>query len=265
MRFHTLIWASPGTHNPSFVNNEQSKTKLENYMNNYIETVMTHMGPYPFAYDVVNEAISDGPNYFLKTSPWSKINDFVCKAFKKAKEVNPNAELFYNDYKHASMLGRYKSKSDKVFKLVKDLKDRNCGIDGVGFQSHVDINYDDANYESIRENIKRYEEIGVKVHFTEVDVRCAQPYKGSSGQCPFWTWPQKALDKQAKVYSSLLNVCLQEPNCFSFETWGYTDRRSSMQAPQNPLVFDKNFNKKSAYHAMLNTLNTFDKESPAAL
>jgi len=41
--------------------------------------------------------------------------------------------MYYNDYKHASNIGSYKDKSDKVFRLVKDLKDRNCGIDGVGF------------------------------------------------------------------------------------------------------------------------------------
>jgi len=41
--------------------------------------------------------------------------------------------MFYNDYKHASNIGIYKNKSDNVYKLVKDLHDRNCGIDGVGF------------------------------------------------------------------------------------------------------------------------------------
>lgn len=265
MRFHNLIWGSPGTHNPSFVRNERSPHKLEAFMNSYIEKVMTNVGDYPFAWDVVNEAVTDGYKGVMKTSPWSIVPDYVCKAFKKAKEMNPKAELFYNDYKHASMEGRYKMKSDKVYNFVKDLKDRGCGVDGVGFQSHVDINYADENYDSIRKNIQRYAAIGVKVHMTEVDVRCNQPYKGSSGNCPFWKWPQSALDKQAHVYSNLLKVCLEEPNCYSFSTWGFSDRRSSMQAPQNPLVMDKNFNKKSAYDDMLEVLYNFDKESPAAL
>ena len=41
MRGHTLVWGSAGTHNPAFINNEKDATKLENFMNEYIETVMT--------------------------------------------------------------------------------------------------------------------------------------------------------------------------------------------------------------------------------
>lgn len=101
-------------------------------MNEYIETVMSKV-TYPFAWDVINEAINDSPNYVMKVSPWSIVDDYICKAFKAARKANPNAQLFYNDYKHASMTGIYKDKSDKVFNLVKDLKDRGCPIDGVGF------------------------------------------------------------------------------------------------------------------------------------
>lgn len=122
-------------------------------MNEYIETVMTHMGSYPFAWDVVNEAIGDGPHVTIKPSPWAQIDDFICKAFQAARKAQPQTQLFYNDYAHASMQGGYKMKSDKVYNLVKDLVDRNCGIDGVGFQLHVDITYNQANIDSIQQNI----------------------------------------------------------------------------------------------------------------
>jgi len=105
-------------------------------------------------------------------TPWAIIDDYVCKAYKTAKAALPNAKMYYNDYKHAATLGRYEAKSNSVFKLVKDLKDRNCGVDGVGFQSHVDLNYADENYAAITGNIKRYAKLGVEVAFTEVDVRC---------------------------------------------------------------------------------------------
>lgn len=170
-----MVWGSPpgagGSHNPQFVINEKNATKLEEFMVDYIHKTLAHV-THPYAWDVVNEAVNDGPNYILKTSPWSIVDDYICKAFKAARDANPKVELFYNDYKHASMTGRYKSKSNKVFKLLKDLKSKGCPIDGVGFQSHIDINYDDEHYASIRKNIQRYASIGLKVHFTEVDVRC---------------------------------------------------------------------------------------------
>jgi len=84
---------------------------------------------------VVNEAIVDGPNpkKILKVSPWSQVDDYVCKAFKAARAADPTIQLFYNDYKHASMTGVTKTKSDKVFNYIKDLKSKGCPIDGVGF------------------------------------------------------------------------------------------------------------------------------------
>ena len=58
MRGHTLVWGAPKYHNPDFINNEKNATKLENFMNEYIETVMTKV-TYPFAWDVINEAVAN--------------------------------------------------------------------------------------------------------------------------------------------------------------------------------------------------------------
>ena len=47
---------------------------------------------------------------------------------------------------------------------------------------------------------------------------------------------------------NLLRVCLEEPNCYSFVTWGVTDKYSCFPAPENPLPFDKYMNKKISYN-----------------
>ena len=54
--------------------------------------------------------------------------------------------MFYNDDMISSMVGKYKRKSDETYKLMKFLVDNKCGIDGVGFESHVDINFANENY-----------------------------------------------------------------------------------------------------------------------
>jgi len=66
-----------------------------------------HVGNYTLAWDVVNEAIDDShdPTKIVKESPWSAVDDYVCKAFKAARAADPSVQLFYNDYKHASMTG----------------------------------------------------------------------------------------------------------------------------------------------------------------
>lgn len=102
-------------------------------MVDFITTMMKRLGDYPIAWDIVNEAIDNSEQGYIKDSPWTLVDDYICKAYTAAKKANPNTQLYYNDYKYASSVGKYKNKSDKVFKLIKDLKDRNCGIDGVGF------------------------------------------------------------------------------------------------------------------------------------
>ena len=52
----------------------------------YINATMTSIGTYPLAWDVVNEAIDDGPNV-NKTSPWSIVDNYICKAFQSAREA----------------------------------------------------------------------------------------------------------------------------------------------------------------------------------
>ena len=104
-------------------------------MTSYIKKVVSEFGDDIFAWDVVNEAIIDNKKATnpIKTSPWSIIPDFICKAFTAAHEANPKIELFYNDYDHASATGWSKVKSDRVFELVKELREKGCPVHGVGF------------------------------------------------------------------------------------------------------------------------------------
>lgn len=157
------------------------------------------------------------------------------------------------------MIGKSKIKSNNVYNYIKKLKQRGCPIDGVGFQSHVDLTYDDANYKSIKQNIERYNKLGLKVHFTETDVSCRK-----HTTCPFWNWPKDQLDKQGYIYCQLLKVCLNAPNCVSFESWGFTDKHGYIPAPQNSLIFDKDMQKKGAYYCMKWNLDNFNKNSKIA-
>lgn len=133
-RAHNLIWGAPRPiHNPPFVYNETNATKLELYLNEYIDKTVKAIGEDAYVWDVVNEAVADGAEPFYKVSPWSIVDDYICKAFKAAHKANPKAKLFYNDYKHASSTGRYKVKSDKVYEMVKNMTERGCPIHGIGF------------------------------------------------------------------------------------------------------------------------------------
>ena len=187
VRGHNLVWVTAKTTLlPAFVREEKNATTLETRMLEYIDTVVKHVGERAFAWDVINEAISDKRDELIKPSPWNKIDDFVCKAFKAAHSANPKAQLFYNDYGAESSAGWQSTKANKVYNYLKELKERGCPIHGVGFQSHITLEYDETMLEGVRENMQRLGELGLIVHITELDIKCS-----SKKSCSDSDWTQE--------------------------------------------------------------------------
>ena len=84
-----------------------SKEKLFQNMTHHITAIMERYKDVVYAWDVVNEAISDGgrPVMGQKPSPYRNSplyqiagDEFIKKAFIYAREADPNVLLFYNDY-----------------------------------------------------------------------------------------------------------------------------------------------------------------------
>lgn len=159
-------------------------------------------------------------------------------------------------------------KANVVYALVKDLRNKKCGIDGVGFQSHWALN--DFKYlGGVAKNMKRYEKLGVKVHFTEVDVRC-QTDPGFQKRClDGHFWDDNTRKQQANFYYKLLRMCLKAPNCEAFQIWGVSDKQSNLRqdwvkhddpSNANPMPFNWYYHKKPAYWAMRDLLRKYSKK-----
>lgn len=271
-RFHALVWPRKGQ-DPWFIH---STHDARNWLHGYIKETLNRYKGKMFAIDVLNEVVSDLPDRSWRPSHFSDFN-LICDSFKWSREiVGPHVGLFYNDYGHSSMtLNWQKKKSNVIFDLVRDLKNKGCGIDGVGFQSHWSLNDPFDSLKGVAKNMKRYEAIGVKVHFTEVDVRCAT-YETSSDSNTYQKrckeghhWNQHRLKRQADYYYKLLKMCLRAKNCEAFQVWGLSDRNAFMtqhwvhhvdNSNANPLIFDWNFGKKPAYWAMRDLLRKYSKK-----
>jgi len=243
-RGHNLCW---GEYNPGWLTNGQfTPDTKRSILENHIRNVMSHYGNNAYCWDVVNEAVSDTSGVQFKNNVWyPDIPDYVDFAFKTARSVNPTMKLFYNDYNIASATGWSQDKSQRVYDMIKSMKTRGIPIDGIGFQLHVNLDYD-SMISGVRQNIQRYADLGLEVHFTELDIRCSQD------NCQ-WT-PDKE-QTQAKIYADLLQVCLDFPNtCKNFETWGFTDKYTWLSTNQHPLPFDENYNPKPAFESLLTTM-----------
>ena len=69
-------------------------------MREHIRTVVGRYKGRIKGWDVVNEAIDDGPEGTMRKSKWREVigDDYIAKAFEFAHEADPQAELYYNDY-----------------------------------------------------------------------------------------------------------------------------------------------------------------------
>ena len=109
-------------------------------------------------WDVVNEAIADGGPDVLRDSPWRRIlgEDFLDHAFRFAREADPKAELYYNDYGLEN-----EQKRARALTMLRGLIQRGVPIDGVGLQGHYHLDHPSAA--TIEQTIKDFAALGLKV------------------------------------------------------------------------------------------------------
>ena len=123
--------------------------------------------------------------------------------------ADPEARLLYNDY-GAEGAG---AKSDGVYNLMAELRQKGVPVHGVGLQMHVSLD-EVPNVDDVRINMKRLAALNLETHITEMDVMLHMPMT------------QHDLEAQAKVYRDMLRTCLTVLACRSFSTWGVADRYS---------------------------------------
>ena len=112
IRGHNLCWHQQA---PSWLFTDEkgdtlSKDRLLERLKEHITTVVSRYKGKIYAWDVVNEAISDNPAEFYRNSPWYRIcgEEFIAKAFEFAHAADPAALLFYNDYNEINPVKREK-------------------------------------------------------------------------------------------------------------------------------------------------------------
>ncbi len=222
-----------------------TKAQLSSILHDYITTVMTHYKGQVSMWDIANEVLDDQGQF--RTSIWYTTlgPDFLDQAFRWAREADPHVQLFYNDYGTE----RPGVKADALYALVKGMLARGVPIDGVGFQMHVGLG-DPPTKQAVIANFQRFADLGIKVQISEMDVMV----QGSS--LPL----QQKLQAQAHLYQDMLSACLSVSACEAFTMWGFTDRYTWIPAatghPDQPLIFDQNFQQKPAYTALFQTLTS---------
>jgi len=167
MRGHCLVWhiQTPAWLFTHANGDTVSREVLLQRMKDHITTVMQRYKDVIYAWDVVNEAISDNPNEFYRPTPFLRIigEDYIAKAFEFAHEADPNALLFYNDYNEINPVKR-----SKIIRMIRDLQARGVPIHGVGLQAHWAIS--EPTETQLDATLREFSELGLKLHITELDI-----------------------------------------------------------------------------------------------
>ncbi len=162
---HTLVWHSQ---TPDWVFQDESGKPLDRdallgRMKDHISTVVGRYRGRIHGWDVVNEAIdADGQ---LRRSKWLEIigEDYVLKAFEYARQADPGAQLYYNEYDY-----EIRPKCAGVIRLIKNLQSQGVRLDGIGIQGHWFL--DTPGIEEIESYIVALATLGVMLMITEMDV-----------------------------------------------------------------------------------------------
>lgn len=239
VRGHALVWHGD---TPAWFE-ALSPAEASHALEDHIRTTAGRYRGQVNAWDVVNEAVADGAPGLRDSVYLRKLGtSYIAEAFRMAREADPSALLFYNDY-GGEGAGR---KSDDTYALVAGLKRDGVPIDGVGLQMHLDAS-SRPPVADIAANIRRLAALGLMVNISEMDVRIARLSGASSTR----------LDEQGRIYHDVVAACLTEPRCHAITFWGFTDRHSwidSAFGPDDPLLFDEAYRAKPAFYGVLEAL-----------
>lgn len=270
LRGHCLVWYSQFC-NWMFYDKNGKPVKKEVFyarLRDHIHTVVNRYKDIVYAWDVVNEAMSDGggrgfrgnePNPYRQSQLYNLCGDeFIAKAFEYAHEADPNAILFYNDYNAATP-----AKRDRIYNMVKKMQDAGVPITGIGMQGHYNI-YGPSD-EDVDAALTKYSELVKHIHITELDIRCNQEMGGqlqfSRGEKS--VMPGYISTLQEDQYARIFRVFRKHKDVIDNVTlWNLCDADSWVGVNNHPLPFDENLKPKKAYYAIKNFDASLDNKKP---
>ncbi len=275
-RGHAMIWfnQAPGWLNSNAPN--WSAQQVFDFSRKYIKALSQVCGNSIAEWDVINEAIADdSPNGNRRWRPntwYRKANDgsqttygtasyenYIRMLFVWAREAQPNARLFYNDYAIENFGTGNDSKNKFMREKFKAIKDCGAPIDGIGFQSHfICADMVSANgtintgfINSVKSSMEDLDDAGLEVAITELDIRICNGDRVEA--------------TQEAAYYEFVRMAYAQPNCWSVLMWGQRDERNWIHVANyepftncfDPSIFEgNNYDKKNAYTGVLGAIQS---------
>ncbi|CCA76668.1 probable endo-beta-1,4-D-xylanase, partial [Serendipita indica DSM 11827] len=207
MRGHTFLWHAQL---PTWVQNIGSSSTLTSVIQNHVSRTGGQWKGSIYACSVFSRVLGE---------------NFVSIAFNQARQTDPNAKLYINDY---NLDNPNYGKVTGMVRNVKKWKAAGVPIDGIGTQTHLGA----GGAGGVQGSLNALAGAGVEVAITELDI-------GGAG---------------SNDYVTVVRACLAVSACVGITVWGVSDA-ISWRANDNPLLYDRNYQPKAAYNAVLQALS----------
>jgi len=252
VRGHNFLWSNqiPSWVTSGVAAGTINKTQLWDFIEARIFAEAGRYAGKIWQWDVINEFFTDSNPSGINQNNWWIVNagaDIIPQAFKWARQADPNALLFANDYNNLGEDGS-NAKFQAMYNYIQTQLDAGTPIDGVGCECHLDTQYG-WSPERMRQDIEAYAGLGIKIAVTEADVRTF--VNNATAQVPTSNLADAACSWH---YSELLKAALSVPECISFTVWGFTDQDSwvpsTFSGEGYADIYDVNLNPKSSYYSL---------------
>jgi endo-1,4-beta-xylanase len=233
---------------------DYTQTQLLDLLEQHIFTEGGRFRGRIWQWDVCNEFLLDADPSGVDPTNWWIVNagpDVIPLAFKWAREADPNALLFYNDYNIGGEDGT-NAKYEAAYALAQGMLEDGIPIDGIGIQGHLDTQYG-WSPQLLLHDIEGFASLGLKVAITEADVRTF--VNNATDQVPT---DSLALFAQPFEFEEMLKAALAVPELISFTMWGFTDSDSwvpgTFAGEGYAAIYDVNQNPKQAFYSLQSQL-----------
>ncbi len=258
VRGHNLVWAT-GAQTPAYAtgdgtNSPANQATVTANIQEHIQSEVEHFGKKVYAWDVVNEPLDPSQPDCLAHGPFYQVlgKSYIDIALKAARKYAPaGTKLFINDYSTADP-----NRLACLVKVVRDLKSRGIPIDGIGQETHNNINYPSiaAMKHAIDTIYENFPEIDQQI--TEYDESV---YNGGDDTSNYGnTIPASVLAEQGWLYKQTFDLFRSESKKIKSVTiWGMADDDTWLDSfpvtrTDYPLPFDMQLQAKPAYWGIMN-------------
>ena len=248
-------------------NNVWTEEQWENWVKNYIHTVVgRYRGRIP-AWDVLNEIANTlGSGLKNAESFWYRVMgpDYMKKALLWAEEADPDALLFINDNAQEVFPG----KNNTVINKANELRAEGCRIDGIGYQGHIFITLFQGRYLNNWFAYKLAADNGYLVHLSELDLMTNIFGLTNSQSDLQHRIQRKRYNEIARAYIDAVPEHLR----YGITIWNIADKNGFANIVQlwedlrifggdedYPLLFDNNYERKPAYYGFRNGLKGIEE------